>query len=56
MTDDKKALAAGNHLVGFRVGPDGVVEALTEREVDVMIARVIREAIEASLSVRRALH
>jgi hypothetical protein len=53
MTDDKKALA---DLPGFRVGSDGVVEALTGREVDVLIARVIREAIEKGLWVRGALH
>lgn len=51
MTDDKKALA--DLPAGFRVGSDGGVEALTGREVDVLIARVIREAIEAGLSVRR---
>ena len=51
MTDDKTALA--DLPVGFRVGPDGGVEALTWREVDVLIAGIIREAIEAGLSVRR---
>ena len=45
-----KALAG---LPGFRIGSDGDVEALTEAEIDVLIARVIREAIEAGLSVRR---
>ena len=50
MIDDKKAFA---DLPGFRVGSDGVVEALTGREVDVLIARVIREAIEVGLSVKR---
>jgi hypothetical protein len=51
MIYDKKALA---DLPGFRVGSDGVVEALTAREVDVLIARIIREACEM-LSVKRRL-
>ena len=51
MIYDKKALA---DLAGFRVGSDGVVEALTAREVDVLIARIIREACEM-LSVKRRL-
>jgi hypothetical protein len=38
--------------IGRPCGRDGVVEALTAREVDVLIALVIREAIEAGLSVR----
>jgi hypothetical protein len=51
MIYDKKALA---DLPGFRVGSDGVVEALTGREVDVLITRAIREACE-TLSVKRRL-
>jgi hypothetical protein len=50
MIDDKKAFA---DLPGFRVGSDGVVEALTAREVDALIDRILREAIEVSSSVKR---
>lgn len=50
MIDDKKAFA---DLPGFRVGLDGVVESLTTREVDALIDRILREAIEVGLSVKR---
>jgi hypothetical protein len=53
MTDDKTALA---DLPGFRVGSDGGVTALTEREVDVLIARVIREAMHLAGWPKRTLH
>ena len=52
MIYDNKALA--NLPAGFRVGSDGGVEALTGREVDVLITRAIREACE-TLSVKRRL-
>ena len=52
MIYNKKALA--NLPAGFRVGSDGGVEALTGREVDVLITRAIREACEM-LSVKRRL-
>lgn len=47
MTDDKKVLA---DQPGFRVGPGGVVEVFSAREVDALIVRAIREAIEAALT------
>jgi hypothetical protein len=53
MIYDKKTHA---DLSGFRVGLDGVVEALTEREVDVLIARAIREAMHRAGWPKRALH
>ena len=37
MTDDKKALAADNQIVGFRVSPDGRVNTLDEVEVNALI-------------------
>jgi hypothetical protein len=55
MTGSKKSLAAGDRLAGFRIGPDGDVELLTEAEVNAMINRVIREACKALL-VKRRLH
>jgi hypothetical protein len=51
----KKSLAAGGRLAGFRIGPDGDVELLTETEVNAVINRAIREACE-TLSVKRRLH
>lgn len=55
MTGSKKSLAAGDRLAGFRIGPDGDVELLTEAEVNAMINRVIREACKGLL-VKRRLH
>jgi hypothetical protein len=52
MTDDKKALAAGNQLVGFRVGPDGRVDTLDEVEVNALIDCAIRAAMDQALRER----
>ena len=52
MTDNKKALAAGNHLVGFRVGPDGRVDTLDEVEVNALVDCAIRAAMDQALRER----
>jgi hypothetical protein len=52
MTDDKKALAAGNQIVGFRVSPDGRVDALDEVEVIALIDCAIRAAMDQALRGR----
>ena len=52
MTDDKKSLAAGNQLVGFRVGPDGRVDTLDEVEVNALIDCAIRAALDQALRER----
>ena len=51
MTDDK-SLAADNQIVGFRVGPDGRVEALDEVEVNALIDCAIRAAMDQALRGR----
>jgi hypothetical protein len=45
MTGSKKSLAAGARLAGFRIGPDGDVELLSESEVNAVINLAIREAM-----------
>ena len=52
MTDDKKALAAENRIVGFRVGPDGRVDTLDEVEVNALIDCAIRAALDQALRER----
>jgi hypothetical protein len=42
-----------DEVPGFRIGPNGEVEVLTKAEVDALIARTLREAIEAGLPIRR---
>jgi hypothetical protein len=45
---------------GFRIGPGGDVEVLTEAEADAVIDRVIREAMDQAIrpmgSRQRTLH
>jgi hypothetical protein len=52
MTDGKKSLAAGNQIVGFRVGPDGRVDTLDEVEVNALIDWAIRAAMNQVLRER----
>jgi hypothetical protein len=52
MTDDKKALAADDQIVGFRVGPDGRVDTLDEVEVNALIDCAIRAAMDQALRGR----
>ena len=52
MTDDKKALAGDNQLVGFRVGPDGRVDRLDKVEVNALIDWAIRAAMDQALRGR----
>ena len=52
MIDDEKSLAAGNQLVGFRVGPDGRVDTLDEVEVNALIDCAIRAAMDQALRGR----
>jgi hypothetical protein len=52
MTDDKKALAAGSQIVGFRVGLDGRVDRLDEVEVNALVDCAIREAMDRALRAR----
>ena len=52
MIYDKKALAAGNQLVGFRVGPDGRVDTLDEVEVNALVDCAIRAAMDQALRAR----
>jgi hypothetical protein len=53
MTDDKKSLAAGNQLVGFRVGPDGRVDTRDAVEVNALVACAIRAAMDQALRGRK---
>jgi hypothetical protein len=53
MTNDKKALAAENQVVGFRIGPDGRVDTLDEVEVHALIDCAIRAAMDQALRGRK---
>jgi hypothetical protein len=36
----------------FRIGPDGELELMTEAEVDVLVARVLNEAVKQVRPIR----
>jgi hypothetical protein len=41
---------------GFRIGPDGEVELMTEAETQAVVERAFREAMRRGLAASRTLH